>query len=467
MRTVYLTMQRSVMDYAAAAWQPWLSNTQASKLETTQNKALRLISGQYASTPTEALNLETGIEKYETVSKRWTAKAFEKAKRLEEDHPRYKALNAAAAPHRIKKRSSWRREAENLNKSLPLSQLERAPLPNPIQRPWKASEEFVEWNTNTELKELNNNGNFSTKQQQSPWNTDTLDTEERKKSVQAEAAIQTIDSYDVDTVIYTDGSCKGGTEEGGAAAIITTGSARNPIVLETLQKKGCRYTCSYDEERAAMLLAINWMIENSRSTDAVICTDSQALVRALENNTPDTREIREILSGLKGKVVIQWVPAHCNVPGNELADLSAKEIARTGEPADTPVSYNTSIAIINREIKDPPAKHHIVSKTYEHISQKVDAKIKTRKEAALIAQLRSGHCLKLAAYQHRINEEKSETCPRCNLEPETVKHWLECPATCQKRLSVFGDMDVPLGTLTKHPDKVLAFARETLLKETN
>ena len=72
---------------------------------------------------------------------------------------------------------------------------------------------------------------------------------------------------------------KGGTENGGAAAIVTTGSARNPIVLDTLQKKGCRYTCSYDEERSAMLLALDWMRENSRATDAVICTDSQALVK--------------------------------------------------------------------------------------------------------------------------------------------------------------------------------------------
>ena len=53
------------------------------------------------------------------------------------------------------------------------------------------------------------------------------------------------------------------------------------------------------------------------------------------------------------------------------------------------------------------------------------------------------------------------------MEPETVKHWLECPATSMKRLFVFGNMDVPLGTLTKDPDKILAFARETLLKESN
>ena len=41
-----------------------------------------------------------------------------------------------------------------------------------------------------------------------------------------EAAIQTIDSYEKDTVIYTDGSCKDGTEDGEAAAVIMSGSLR-------------------------------------------------------------------------------------------------------------------------------------------------------------------------------------------------------------------------------------------------
>ena len=81
--------------------------------------------------------------------------------------------------------------------------------------------------------------------------------------VTTEAAIQTIDGYEKDTVIYTDGSCKDGTENGGAAAVITTGSARNPIELEVLLKKGSKYTCSYEEEKSAMNLALDWMLENN------------------------------------------------------------------------------------------------------------------------------------------------------------------------------------------------------------
>ena len=107
MRKVYTTMKRSVLDYAAASWQPRLRKFQFGKLEKVQNSSLRIMSGQYASTPFEALRLETGIDSYETTNKRLTAKAYERARRLEETHPRSEVLNYNnAAPHRSKRKSS-------------------------------------------------------------------------------------------------------------------------------------------------------------------------------------------------------------------------------------------------------------------------------------------------------------------------------------------------------------------------
>ena len=94
---------------------------------------------------------------------------------------------------------------------------------------------------------------------------------------------------------------------------------------------------------------------------------------------------------------------------------------------------------------------------------KRDAKIDSRKDAALLAQLRSGHCLKLAHYQNRIDPTKSPTCPRCLLEDETVKHWINCPALTQKRLNSYGRIDVDLGALTKEPERSLVYAKATLM----
>ena len=108
-----------------------------------------------ASTLLEVLRLETRIESYETNNKRLTTKAFEKANRLEESHPRYKALSNNAAPHRNKRRSSWRQEAEKMDRSLPLVDLKKEPLPDGVQPPWSSSTCFeLQWSTILQINEL-------------------------------------------------------------------------------------------------------------------------------------------------------------------------------------------------------------------------------------------------------------------------------------------------------------------------
>ena len=54
----------------------------------------------------------------------------------------------------------------------------------------------------------------------------------------AAQAIKMIDDHQVVTVLYTDGSSKGGIEDGGSAVVITIGTASNPVVLEIMKKKG-------------------------------------------------------------------------------------------------------------------------------------------------------------------------------------------------------------------------------------
>ena len=105
-------------------------------------------------------------------------------------------------------------------------------------------------------------------------------------------------------------------------------------------------------------------------------------------------DVIEKLQKLKGRVMIQWIPGHSNIPGNDLADKYAKEMAKNGEAltSTTPISYKTAKAVIKREIKDEPPKHPIVSKTYEHLSSEKEGKIKSRKDAAELSHFRSGHC---------------------------------------------------------------------------
>jgi hypothetical protein len=83
-------------------------------------------------------------------------------------------------------------------------------------------------------------------------------------------------------------------------------------------------------------------------------------------------------------VIIQWIPGHSNIPGNDwLISVLIRVEDRLYHHSHT---YNTARVIIRRGIKDPPSKHPTVSKAYEHLSSKEEGKIQLRKEAALLAQ---------------------------------------------------------------------------------
>jgi hypothetical protein len=81
----------------------------------------------------------------------------------------------------------------------------------------------------------------------------------------------------------------------------------------------------------------------------------------------------------------------------------------------------------------------------------------------LIAQLRSGHCAKLAAYSRIVNPSADPSCPKCEEEPQDVEHWLQrCPALVARRIDIFGCASPPLSVLSRQPDKVVAYARQSL-----
>ena len=154
-----------------------------------------------------------------------------------------------------------------------------------------------------------------------------------------------------------------------------------------------------------------------------------------------------------------------NSPGNEFADRAAKEAALLPDPdAPIPVSYGVAKAIIKSQVKDEDPAHPLIAETYKGYVRKNDNVLESRKDATLIAQLRSGHCLGLAHYRNRLDESKSAVCPACQEEEETVRHWLKCPATIRTRVDIFGKADVSLDTLNKDPARTLTFAEATLLK---
>ena len=126
-------------------------------------------------------------------------------------------------------------------------------------------------------------------------------------ALKLEKSLDHISLYQVDCTIYTDGSASAGLRNGGAAAIISTGSHTQPTVVSTIKIKGRAFTSSYDEKIAAMESALQWISTNANSvqTSILICTDSQPLCDALSSWNPRTISIRQCISSVSSTIFMQ------------------------------------------------------------------------------------------------------------------------------------------------------------------
>ncbi|KAK7099101.1 ribonuclease H1-like [Littorina saxatilis] len=138
--------------------------------------------------------------------------------------------------------------------------------------------------------------------------------------------------------VYTDGSATDAVPNGGSGvyAVFPDG---HTITVNTPTGKHCS---NYSAEVQALMQAAS-TIQNSTSdclrvvflTDALTVLEAVAggklphLIEKLQN----VERQRRVLG-----VVLQWLPAHCGVPGNEKADKLPK-LGAQEDQADNPVSF--------------------------------------------------------------------------------------------------------------------------------
>ena len=452
LKRVYISHIRSILDYAGSSWQPFMAKIKIDEpfkaknkidaLEKVQNKCLRIITTQAKSTPVEALRAETGVPSIRSIVIANCMKSREKALRLPENHPRRIAYEGTATV-RLKKPCA-RTQATHLSKSLLSSvEYERIPLKFFTVRPWNrglSSTNVVFSN----LPGISGKG-------------DSIDTI-------LKSALRRISEIGARFNIYSDGSAREGTKNGGAGVVITTGDPSRPTIVETIKILGAPLTCSFEEERRAIQRAVEWIEEHlSNSDSAAIFTDSQSICTALLGTSPALDDLRSKINNLRAHIIIQWIPGHSNIPGNELADLAAKS-ASTIQGENPGISYASICALIKEKSKDPPISHPIIKAVYSGISHKTECCVTSREDQSLLAKLRSGHFMGLRSYRHRVDGTTDPTCDLCQESPQTLEHWLQhCPATAAQRWALFGEDSGRLDCLTKHPKEALALARSTLL----
>ena len=104
LRFSYIAMDRSAVEYTAAAWLPWDSLSTMEKQEMCQRYAGRAITGQVKMTPAEA-----DLPTVATRTTQLSTIAMEKSLRMPDTHPR-RQIATTKVRQRTKK-SSWRKTA--------------------------------------------------------------------------------------------------------------------------------------------------------------------------------------------------------------------------------------------------------------------------------------------------------------------------------------------------------------------
>lgn len=366
------------------------------KLEVVQNQALRIITGGVKSTPLVSMRILTGIEPIEISIQRLALLQYEKLIRLPNHNQwvKYKESCNNNNTRQLKTQISFIQKVEEIKLQYHLPEV--------------AAEKFIFPISPILLPQLQ-------------YQLDITDNYKKSKtdpSIMRATALETINlRYPEDqwVHIYTDGSLM--EKEGNVGVGIYS------KIFCFYQTLGPHHS-NFEGEVEAIRIAIN-QLNNflDRFDKAVIFCDSKAAISAICNlqdpkivPVKETQEIIRSLQQKNKKIAIQWIPAHCDLDGNEKADSLAKKGTKIKQTGTTRLSYFAVKRLIRNIFQDKLKQTHKIScegKSWENLMNKCIIPDGPRREAVATFRLTTGHdCL--AAHLHKISILPSPECVLCH-----------------------------------------------------
>ena len=257
-------------------------------------------------------------------------------------------------------------------------------------------------------------------------------------------AAETIDTYpNTMTHVYTDGSALNAVEQAGYGLTIQYPDATRKDISEA-----CGQHCNnYDAELKAIRSALQTISEDCDNpnppcvNNIVIFTDSQSAIQAFaqiqHHKQPIVTDILTTANKLHNQndveTSIQWIPGHCDIPGNDRADKLARQ-GTSKTQHDEQVSYATSKQIVQTKSRkiwhDRWARGNTGRIYYQHQqtpNQTDPINQLHRAHQTAVFRLRTHHA-PLNAHLHRIKKEHPAKSVYCPDSDETIEHFLfHCP----------------------------------------
>ena len=417
MRQLYEACVAPVLDYASTVWHdPLRDKTHLRHLRTVQRTALIRVLSAFRTVATATLDIEAHVLPTHLRLRHRAQSTITRLHTMPRKHPIWDAL--LRAHRRRNNLGSFARFplAEAL-KTMSLERLHEIEMIDPTPLP--------------------------------PWRPEAFSKIEivpdRETALErAEAARSTSD-----VVVYADASGRQGHL--GAAATTLNDRLEAAESLQVQVGPMDRWSV-HAAELLGILYAINiinkvslqrWRSTGSRTRSATILSDSMSALQAVQN--PKTKSgqqiIHAILQTAKNAkshgitVRLQWIPGHCDAPGNDEADQLAREAAVPGKSHPFAPLLSREKAFIRRGIYAQWEKEWDESRTGSHL-RRIDHTLPAkytrrlygplpRNRAYLLTQMRTGHCW-LATYAKASCFRDDDLCI-CG-ERESVTHvLLDCP----------------------------------------
>ena len=486
-RALYGAYVLSKLDYGSSAFSSLLSATNMQKLEVLQNRGARIATGCLQTTNIESLLLEANLQPLENLFSIQCAVAAEKCRRLPEHDPLYQTATEKTPPTRLVRTArSWQQHSDGtLHKHhCRIGRLNSKFQPETLKKAQLADQTI----------DLRNREPVYRYPSVAPWDTEKANlvvfkpnlilpcTKEDSDEIRREASEATIDQYrDYGIKAYADGSVV--DKLGAGAGEIRSDPnpafvlANNDPIVINCAAPGGHLCSSYTAERVALKITLETIRDKSaiikKDRSLFVASDSQSMISALgkgplrQTNTlnADLWKILLQLVNVKGitQIVIQYVAAHCGIPGNERADVLANEALQRYNATKMKAAFKKSaipLGSVKSELKraikmewknslnpDKP-RYAICGDSYSDLKF---SNTLSRQDEVLLHQLRVGECSKMGKFRTRVGIAATPLCRWCNNAEETVLHVF---SDCLNLSVIRANLKVPGATIL-HTDPEL------------